>query len=140
MQSAKTLADIMTRDVATLLEEEDLSLIGEGMERFRFRHIPVVDGRKLVGVITQTDILRISTSSLASAWSKKFADVRTNHFVHEVMTKNVVTAGPDMSIPTAARLMHEKRVGCLPVVDSEDNLLGIVTTTDFLDVLASMPA
>lgn len=52
----KTVGELMTREVMTLYEEDNLDRIEEGMNRFRFRHLPVVDGKRLVGLVTHRDI------------------------------------------------------------------------------------
>ena len=61
---AKVVADVMTRSVVTLFEEDDLDHIDEAMDKFRFRHVPVVDDGKLVGLLTKSDLTRIASSPL----------------------------------------------------------------------------
>lgn len=130
----KTVADIMTRNVVVLSEEDNLGLIEAGMERYRFRHIPVVDGRRVVGILSERDIARLSSSPLehprdGGAHDRELKD-RT--FVASVMRRDVLTVTPDTSVLAAARLVLGSKIGALPVVSREGDLMGIVTTHDLL--------
>lgn len=127
--------DLMERDVATLKPSDDLSLVEDIMELGRIRHLPIVRDEKLVGILSQRDLLRAGVSSLLRmsrsterGWLGKIP-------VREVMTKKVVTVTSQTSIHAAVTLMLQKRIGCLPVVDGE-TLLGLLTETDCLRYLA----
>jgi CBS domain-containing protein len=138
MAQPKTVAEIMTRDVVTLLEENNLQQVTADLARFRFHHLPVVDGRKLVGILSQRDMLRATVSGVdPSAFARaREASFLERTFVRDVMRTDVATVQPDTSIADAARRMREARIGALPVVDGERNLLGIVTENDMLRVIA----
>ena len=127
MTEAKTVADIMTRRVIFLREEDNLSRIVEGMEHFGLRHLPVLDGDRLVGMITHRDMLKI-----LSATERR----EETTFVASVMTRDPIAVGPETTIAEAARLLLKARFGCLPVVDANRNVIGIVTEHDFLKILA----
>jgi CBS domain-containing membrane protein len=127
MTEAKTVADIMTRRVIYLREEDNLSRIVEGMEHFGLRHLPVLDGDKLVGMITHRDMLKILSA----------ADPREEEtFVASIMTRDPIAVGPETTIAEAARILIKARFGCLPVVDENRNVIGIVTEHDFMKILA----
>ena len=128
----KTVGDIMTKRLVVLTEEENLSRLESGMERFGLRHLPVVDDGKLVGLVTHRDLLRASTSSLDPSRGNKDVQILENTFVSEIMTREVRTARADTPLADAARDMIEGRIGCLPVVDDEGRAIGIVTEHDFL--------
>ncbi len=130
ISTPRTVSDIMTRDVYTLNENENLTLILETMKLLRFRHTPVTDGENLVGVLTERDLLRVSASSLLPTGREQDALLKTSFKVRDVMSRDVVTANPDMRIRDAAELLFSRRLGCLPVVDSHNKLLGIITEND----------
>ena len=98
--------------------------------------MPVVDGEKLVGLITHRDVLRLVSAELDSVASAR-ARAAEDTFVSSVMTRNPQTCAPDTPIAEAARQMYENKFGCLPVVDEEGNLVGIVTENDMLGYLVS---
>jgi CBS domain-containing membrane protein len=127
MTEAKTVADIMTRRVIFLREEDNLSRIVEGMEHFGLRHLPVLDGDKLVGMITHRDMLKILSASERR---------EETTFVASIMTRDPIAVGPDTTIAEAARILIKARFGCLPVVDENRNVIGIVTEHDFMKILA----
>lgn len=140
MTEAKSVADIMTRRVIFLREEDNLSRIVEGMEHFGLRHLPVLDGDKLVGMITHRDMLKIlsantSRESMVGGMRREEAT-----FVASVMTRDPIAVGPETTIAEAARILLKARFGCLPVVDENRNVVGIVTEHDFLKLLAGEEA
>lgn len=134
----KVVSDIMTQRVITVREEENLELIESAMERFRFRHVPVVDGDRVVGVLTHRDLLRASASVFDPGGDARTHGIQARFFVADLMTRDPLTVGPDTSVATAAALMMEHKIGCLPVVDAEQKLVGIVTAADMLELVIDL--
>jgi len=126
----KTVGELMTRDVYTLDENENLAHLLETMKLLRFRHTPVTDGDKVVGVLTERDLLRVSASSLLPVAREQDALLKERFHVRDVMTRDVITVRQDMPLLEAGQLLISKRVGCLPVVDAENRLLGLITEND----------
>ena len=140
MANPKVVADIMTKDVLSLKEEDNLSQIGQTMERFSLRHLPVVDGGRLVGLVTHRDVLRFAVSELSDndqVRQERQRRLIENTFVARIMTRRPLTVFPDTPILEAAEILVESKFGCLPVVDSHGNLVGIVTEHDFLKLLVA---
>ena len=101
------------------------------------RHMPVVQGGKLVGVVSERDLLRASLSVLS-----EHRGPERRAFLHvveivRVMSTPPVVIGPNASVDEAALVMAEKKIGCLPVVEG-DQLVGMVTETDVLRCLAGV--
>ena len=140
MGTPTTVSEIMTRDVTTLREEENLSTLLGDMARAGFRHLPVVDGKRLVGLVSHRDLLRISSSSLDRDSLHKAIDRqhKDETFVAAIMTRDVDTVGPDTPLAEAATKLLAHKYGCLPVVDEQQQLLGIVTEKDFLELLVQV--
>jgi CBS domain-containing membrane protein len=132
MQKPRLVRDIMTREVVTLYEEDNLVGVEEGMQRFRFRHLPVVDDGKLVGLVTQRDLLRVAASSLEPGSRQKTDRLKESVFVRDVMLRDLVTVHEDTPLADAGLLLWNNKLGCLPVVDGERKLRGIVTEADFV--------
>ncbi|MFO0793451.1 MAG: CBS domain-containing protein [Candidatus Brocadiaceae bacterium] len=123
--------DVMKTQLVTLNVDSKLGFANDIMYLGRIRHLPVVKGDILVGILTQRDLYRSSLTSILTNWkeNKEFLDsIR----VSEVMSKNVVTINPDATIEEAAQVMIDKKVGCLPVVKEKDKLIGLITETDVL--------
>jgi predicted transcriptional regulator len=135
----KRVRDIMETKLVTISASERLSMVEDIMTLGRVRHMPVVQGGELVGVVSERDLLRASLSEL----SEHRADER-RMFLHvveisRVMSSPPVVIGPDATIREAALLMADRKIGCLPVVEG-GRLIGIVTETDVLRWVASAPA
>jgi CBS domain-containing membrane protein len=137
MPNAKVVAAIMTRDPICLQEEDDLWELQEEMRNLALHHVPVLDGKKLVGIVSQRDLLRFTTSAMHRNSLHSALDARDKQstFVASIMTADVQTIGPDTPVEEAARLLSRSTFTCLPVVASDRTLLGVVTEKDVLRVL-----
>jgi CBS domain-containing protein len=131
-----TVSDIMTREVVSVDEDDSLQNLLESMRALRFRHLPVTDDNRLIGLITERDLLRASSSDLLPHGAAQSRELFERFRVRDVMVRDVVVTHPETSIIGAAQLLREKRVGCLPVVDANNVLLGILTTSDCVGALA----
>ena len=124
--------DLMTADVVTLDESESLTDLEQAMRALRFRHMPVNDGGKLIGLVTERDLLRVSASSLLPHRRRQDDFIALLVRVADVMTRDVVTVAPDSALVDVATLMTREKVGCLPVVEADGRLAGIITEADFV--------
>jgi acetoin utilization protein AcuB len=121
------IQDIMQRDLVTVNVDVRLADAYKIMQDNGIRHLPVMSGGELVGIVTDRD-LRLATSALTSTPFPPDCDVEG------VMNQPVQTADPLDPVETAARTMRESKIGCLPVLDN-GKLAGIVTGIDLLDAL-----
>lgn len=129
--------DLMSREVVTLSHNDTLRTADDLMRLGRIRHLPVVDGDGLLaGVVTQRDLFHsglLRALGYGSHAQKKALD---GLFVKEAMRSEVVTTTPDTSLAEAAKVMFEKKIGCLVVLDGE-KIVGILTESDFVRMAAS---
>lgn len=126
--------DVMTRDPVTVGPEEPIGAALELMRVGRFRHLPVVEGDRLVGIITDRD-LRLATNSPLVLREKWYSDfILESIKVKACMTSDPVTVTPDTPLLDAALIIQERRFGSLPVVEA-GKLVGILTETDLLATL-----
>ncbi|NLT65390.1 MAG: CBS domain-containing protein [Acidobacteria bacterium] len=129
----ETVADIMTPD--PLCVGMDMPL-GKAMElclEKRIRHLPVLDEQnRLAGLVTDRDI-RFHISPRIGTISENNSDRESlRRPIHLIMVRGVVVTVPGMLLSEAAQLMLANRVGCLPVVDPERHVVGMLTTTDLI--------
>ncbi|MEM1125972.1 MAG: CBS and ACT domain-containing protein [Bacteroidota bacterium] len=122
--------DIMVTEVITVTPATPLAEAYQRMRETRVRHLAVVEGGRLVGVVTDRD-LRMATSALHPQPFDPEAQVDA------VMARDPMTAAPRDPVEEAAQWMRQRRIGCLPVVDG-DALVGIVTNTDLLDAVVRL--
>ncbi len=135
--SRTRVRDIMPRKMVTISESDRLSTVEDIMTLGHVRHMPVVRAGKLVGVVSERDLLRASLSNL-----NEFGNEERRAFLQVVEIGRVMSTPPvvtalDTSVEEAARVMAERKIGCLPVVDG-DRLLGLITETDVLRYFAGM--
>ena len=118
--------DVMTRHVETIDRQENAQVAFDSMKLKGIRHLVVKSDSELVGVLSQRDL------GVPDQY-----DFREKRRVAELMTTQVVTASPDMSVRQAANLMRGRTIGCLPVVAKghRSRLVGIVTVSDLLELL-----
>ncbi len=128
----------MTAEVVTLNADDDLDLANHIMTLGRIRHMPVLRDEKLVGILSQRDLFRAAISSVLAFVPEAEREWLAKIHVKEVMTRDVVTARPDWPMRRAVETMLSGRFGCLPVVDDEQHLVGLVSETDCLRLLAAM--
>jgi len=130
--------DFMTTDVTTIQETDSLLDARMVFVRSSFRHIPVLKGRQLVGVVTEHDIRQHSPSLLTGGLSQEeYNRALETTPVTRAMTKEPVMVDPDQPVYEAAQLLYSRRFGCLPVV-KDGELVGIVTTSDMLRLLVQI--
>ena len=107
----------------------------ELMDQHKISHLPVTDGRAhLLGIVTDRDVKQAWASPASTLSVYELTYVLQKLTVETIMTRDLVTATPDMTIERAARLIHDHKIGALPVVKDE-KLVGIITSTDLMEVL-----
>ena len=124
------VADFMTCELVTVQEDDDLALAESILRLGGVRHLPVVHQGKLVGLVTQRDLLRSGASGGGPTARAILA--------RDIMTRDVTTVGPETSLAHAAHLMLRHKYGCLPVCAPDGTLLGIVTESDFVRFAADV--
>ncbi|HEX9734778.1 MAG TPA: CBS domain-containing protein [Thermoanaerobaculia bacterium] len=131
---ALTVGEVMSRDLVTMGPGDSMAALRDRMYEHQIRHIPVVDPeRYLVGLVSQRDLLRNTLMERPGGSSYVEDSILEELRVEEVMTRELEVGTPSMTLRDAARLMLDKKYGCLPVVDGQ-RLVGILTEADFLRV------
>lgn len=129
--------EIMMGSPVTLKPEDTLDLANDVISLGRIRHIPIADGGRLVGIITERDLIGAAASQIFGLKQKTKSALLKSVLLKDVMKKRVVTVAPETPIKDVAHLMADKKIGCLPVI-SEGLLVGLVTTTDILRYVESL--
>lgn len=149
----KTVADVMSRDPITAFPNTPLKEVIQILAERRISGLPVLDeAEKLVGIISETDLMWQETGATPPAYIMLLDSViylenpaRYEQELHkalgqtvgEVMSRDPVTTTPDQSLPDAARLMHERSIHRLPVLDAMGHLVGILTRGDIVRAMAA---
>jgi CBS domain-containing protein len=137
MGKGDRVRDLMTVEVTTLRRNDQLSIADDVMRLGRIRHLPVLDEQEqLVGIVSQRDLFRGALARALGYGAHAQQKLLGQLLVKEVMTNDPVTIGPDAPLAEAARIMLERKIGSLPVVEG-GRLIGILTESDFLKRFAS---
>ena len=122
----------MQTEFVTLQPSDRLDFADDVMKLGQIRHMPVVEGNRVVGVVSQRDLLAASLSRAMEIDPKDHRSFLRSVEISEVMSDRVITIEPTSTVGEAARLMIRHKIGCLPVVDSLGSPVGLITETDLL--------
>ena len=132
MKPDSAVEHIMQREFASVRSDERLDFVDDVMALGRVRHMPVVDDGKLVGVVSQRDLLAASLTRVLDFDHQERRTFLRSIDVREVMSGRPITVAPSATLSEAASLMLRHKIGCLPVIGPGGEALGLVTETDLL--------
>jgi CBS domain-containing protein len=135
MKKRVPVSEIMTKNVMSVAEQAPLREVLALMNQNKFRHVPVMQGKQLSGIVSRTDLNRLTFSSLFSDQEAADEAVLDMLNLSQVMTNKPKTVKPEDSIREVAEILAKEEFHALPVVDTEGHLVGIVTTTDVIQYL-----
>lgn len=124
------VVDVMTKEPLTIVPAETIGQADELMSENNIRQIPVVNGRDLIGIVTDRDIRSFLSSSLLGDFEARERALRTP--VRDVMTTKPIFVSPEDDLEQVVELLVEEKIGGIPVVDETEGLVGIVTYIDLL--------
>lgn len=128
----RLVRDIMTRDIVTLNRNETLRTADDVMRLGRIRHLPIVDDDgELAGVVSQRDLFHSGLMRALGYGTHAQQNALDSLVVKEAMHTDVVTTTPDTPLSAAAKIMLERKIGCLLVLEN-GKLAGILTESDFV--------
>ena len=128
------LSEIMSPTLITVETRASLRQAQRLLDQYKIRHLFVMDGKRLVGIVTDRDLRRAAPSSKSPLTTHEREEFMDELKVVEVMSRKLITASPTTTVREAAKAMVHEKIGCLPVVDGH-TLVGIVTETDLLEIL-----
>jgi len=120
----------MTEDVVTIEPDTSLLEAHRLMGAKRIRSLVVMDGDRLAGLVTRTDLMSSDPSRLASRNNQELSLKILTQPVEKVMSRSLITISPSEPVTRAAELMLRNKIHCLPVVDEQEKLAGIITESD----------
>lgn len=130
------VGSIMTPNPVTTKAGDSLLVATRTLKEKGFKHLPVLDGNgALVGIVTDRDLKRASASDATTLEVHELLYLLDRVKIEEVMTRKPAAVTPDESVQAAAKLMTDRKIGCLPVMEAH-KLVGIVTKDDLLRLVA----
>lgn len=134
MKKRTPISKIMTTDVITLNIIDTLETAKELFSKHNIKHIPIVQNKEVIGILSYSDMLRISYAEVSDDDSSVDTFVYDMYTIKQVMAKNLFMVPPNSTIKDVAKMLNEKEFHALPVVE-DNELVGIVTTTDLINYL-----
>ncbi len=130
--------NFMTNDPIVIAPQASISYAVDLLKTHGLKRLPVVEKSKLVGLVTEADLLK-ALPSQATALSKHEINYLTSKItISEIMTRNLITTTSDSTAEEAVMLMRQHDVGCLPVLDSNKKLVGIITESNVFEALTKL--
>ncbi len=129
------ISEVMKKKVISLHPKDDITMANDIFSEYKIHHIPVLVNTKVVGIISLGDLLFMERKELLN--QDKFPSFMQmgSRKIEDIMTGEPYTIEASESLGDALDLMIESRVNCLPVVDNENELVGIITTFDLINFL-----
>ena len=126
------VGDIMSKHVVTVEFDDRLSTVKDIFDNAKFHHLLVVEGGILFGVVSDRDLLKsISPNIGTNRYTPR--DLETlNKPVHAIMSRKLITLGETASVEDAIALFNTHAISCIPIVDGDNHVLGIMTWRDIL--------
>ena len=131
MKHRVPVSQIMTKDVVKLTTKNTLFDAEKLFKEHNIRHLPVVSGNQLIGILSYSDLLRISFSELSDNEEKVDTTVYNAYTIEQVMAKHPVGVSPDQTVRDVTEILSKQSFHSLPVVENGE-LKGVITTTDLL--------
>ena len=130
--ATRLVSEIMQTDFVTVSLHDRLDFADQVMRLGRIRHLPVLQHGRVVGILSNRDILAASLTKVL-----QFGPIERRSFlrsidVEEIMTSQIHTVSPNATLEEAAQLLLRHKIGCLPVVDAAGTAVGLITETDLL--------
>ncbi len=132
------VADRMTPNPVTISPDTTVTAAQEMMKNNRFRRLPVMDGEKLVGWVTEEDLRQVAPSSATTLSVYEINYLLAKLKIVDVMIKDVIVVKADAPIEEAALLMLQYKIGGMPVLDADEKVVGVVTETDIFKAFLEM--
>lgn len=131
------IKDWMTRHVQTIMPDTTVPEAHRLMTQNNIRRLPVLDGERLVGIVTRGDVrgAEASDATSLSIWELNYLLSRLE--ISKVMTKKPITVSPGSTIREAAQTMLDNKISGLPVVDDKGKIVGIITESDIFRLVVS---
>jgi len=133
MNPRALISEIMTKNVHFVTPDQSLEAVREIFDSHRFHHVPVVKDGQLVGLISKTDVYRISQGlTLGMNAESANRNIFRTLLVEEVMTTKLAKLSPNDRIDVAAEIFSENLFHAIPIVDDGNKLVGMLTTYDLI--------
>jgi len=132
------VAERMTKHPVTMTSDSTIGEVDRKMKKYKFHRMIIVDDGKLVGYLSDRDVMRVAPSPATSLSKFEIRELLDKLKVRDIMQKKVITVSEDATIEEAALIMYNNKVGGLPVISEVGQVVGIITATDILKTFVNV--
>ena len=132
------VAERMTKHPVTMSSDSTVGEVDRKMKKYKFHRMIIVDDGKLVGYLSDRDVMRVAPSPATSLSKFEIRELLDKLKVRDIMQKKVITVSEDATIEEAALIMYNNKVGGLPVISEVGQVVGIITATDILKTFVNV--
>lgn len=126
------VTEIMSKNVVALTITDSLRDIEKLFKRYKIKHLPVISRGAVVGMLSYTDVMRVSNANVTSDGHNVESLIDTGFTVEQVMVKDVICLKSSDTLKEAAEILAKREFHALPVIDEDSDLIGILTTRDLI--------
>ena len=130
-----TVSRLMTTTVVTVEMDDSLAAIKDIFDNTSFHHLLVVNDTRLLGVVSDRDLFKALSPHLGTAAETQRDLNSLDKKVHQIMTRGAITLPPDATVYDAIEIFDQHKISCIPIVDTEKRVLGILSWRDILRAL-----
>ena len=131
------LEKIMSKSVVTVEMDDSLRMVKDIFDNIHFHHLLVVESGKLLGVISDRDLLKALSPNIGTAAETSMDVATLNKKAHQIMTRKPITLAPEAEIDDAIEIFNNYNISCIPVIDDEHKPVGIISWRDILKTIES---
>ncbi len=136
MDLQAAVSTIMSTDLKCVEPENEIKLVHKIFAEYRIHHVPVVHDKKVIGIVSKSDFLYFLRGYTRNDVDRFVEEARLRAFkVEEIMVKEVEVIKEEEPIEKAVDVLSENRFRCLPVLNKKNDIVGIVTTHDIVDLI-----
>jgi len=128
-----TVGEIMTKNVVTVDMDDTLRTISQIFNAHKFHHLLVTKEKKLVGIISDRDFIKALSPFINSLSEREQDRATLNTKAHRIMPRNPITIREETSVEKASKILVQNNISCLPIVDDNFEIKGIITWKDILN-------
>ena len=129
------VSKLMSSNLVTVEMDDPLSVVKHIFEQTKFHHLVVIDNHKIVGVISDRDLLKSISFNIDSltATTKDLASL--NKKAHQIMSHNPITLDQESTVKTAVKIFNDHKISCIPIVNDNKKPVGIISWRDIMQAL-----
>jgi acetoin utilization protein AcuB len=134
------VAQIMSKQLVTVELDDKLSTVKEIFDNAHFHHLLVVDGGKLIGVVSDRDLFKAISPNIGTGRTTDQDLATLNKRVHQIVTRKPIILSPTASAADAAAVFLDHKISCIPIVDENNVAVGILSWRDIFKMILHRPA